>query len=298
VKPLIALLAGALLLSGCGAKPTQISNISDSDVSLSEVHSNETPRFKRIVALANGSAEIVAALGYKSALVGRDIASTMPELADVPIDTDAHQVSVERVLNQKPDLIIIDSNTSPTSALKVLKGSGINIVKIPDAWTLSSVSAKESAISAVLGTPKAQKLLDTQLSKITYPKRNINVAFLYLRGTASIYLVGGKGSGADSMLHAIGMTDVGAATQPHPFNALTAEALIKMQPDVLLLMTKGLESVGGLNGLRQLPGVAQTPAGKSGRIVTVDDSLLLSFGPRTAALLPLLHNRILQVMGK
>lgn len=298
MKPLIALVAMTLLLSGCGASPIVVSNISDTDVSLSVVHSGEVPRYHRIVALANGSAEIVAALGYKAELVGRDIASTMPELAAIPIDTDAHQVSVERILSQKPDLILIDSNTSPSTALRILKNSGIKIVKIPDAWTLSTVSAKESAISLVLQTPTAQKLLDAQLSKIVFPTEKIKVAFLYLRGTASIYLIGGKGSGADSMLQAIGVTDVGAATEPHPFNALTAEALIKMQPDVLLLMTKGLSSVGGLKGLQQLPGVGQTPAGKNGRVVTVDDSLLLSFGPRTIPLLPLLRTKILQVMGK
>ncbi len=298
MKPLIALVAAALLLSGCGAKPQVVSNISDTDVTLTVVHSGEIPSYHRIVALANGSAEIVAALGYKAELVGRDIASTMPELAAIPIDTDAHQVSIERILSQKPDLIFADSNTSPASALTILKNSGIAIVKIPDAWTLNSVSTKESAISNALQTPKAQKLLDAQLSKISFPAEHIKVAFLYLRGTASIYLIGGKGSGADSMLTAIGMTDIGAATEPHPFNALTAEALIKMKPDVLLLMTKGLASVGGIKGLKQLPGIGQTPAGKNGRVVTVDDSLLLSFGPRTIPLLPLLRSKILKVMGQ
>ena len=46
-------------------------------------------------------------------------------------------------------------------------------------------------------------------------------------------------------------------------------------------MTKGLVSVGGIKGLVQFPGIAQTPAGQHQRVVTVDDSLLLSFGPRT-----------------
>jgi len=50
-------------------------------------------------------------------------------------------------------------------------------------------------------------------------------------------------------------------------------------------MTKGLESVGGVDGLLKLPGVAQTAAGKNHAVVDVDDSLLLSFGPRTPSLL-------------
>jgi iron complex transport system substrate-binding protein len=36
--------------------------------------------------------------------------------------------------------------------------------------------------------------------------------------------------------------------------------------------------------LLKLPGVAQTKAGKNSAVIDVDDSLLLSFGPRTPAL--------------
>ena len=117
--------------------------------------------------------------------------------------------------------------------------------------------------------------------------------FLYLRGTASIYLIGGKGSGADSLLNAIGVRDVGAENLKLPFNALSSEELIKLQPDVLLLMTKGLTSVGGISGLLALPGIAQTPAGQHKRVVTVDDSLLLSFGPRTVPMAQMLRPLII-----
>jgi iron complex transport system substrate-binding protein len=50
-------------------------------------------------------------------------------------------------------------------------------------------------------------------------------------------------------------------------------------------MIKGLASVGGVKGLIALPGIAQTNAGKNARVIAVDDSLLLSFGPRTPDLL-------------
>jgi iron complex transport system substrate-binding protein len=272
-------------------------NIGPEQLRLPVVNSGEVSKYQKIVALADGSAEIIAALGYKSNLVGRDIASTMPELASVPIDTNAHQVAVERVLSQHPDLIFIDANTSPTSALDVLTKSGIKIVKIPSAFSLASVVLKERAIASALVVPKAEKLLEVKMTSSVFPKSKTKVAFLYLRGNASIYLVGGKGSGADSILSKIGFTDVGANLLKTPFTALSAEALIKLQPDVLLLMTKGLQSVGGVSGLVALPGIAQTPAGKNKRYVTVDDSLLLSFGPRTISMLPLLQQAIAKVAG-
>lgn len=284
----------ALLLS-ISLSPTAqaaVSDITAGKISLPILHTGETPHFKRVVALANGSAEIVAALGYRNILVGRDIASTMPELTSIPIDESAMQVSAERVLSQRPDLVFIDSNTTPASALATLRAAKIPLVNVPSAFTVADIYAKEAAISKVLGVPKAGRALQSQVTALNLPKTKIRVAFLYMRGTASIYLIGGPGSGADSILQADGFIDVGATNLQHPFNALTAEELIKLQPDVLLLMTKGLISVGGINGLVQFPGVAQTPAGQHKRVVTVDDSLLLSFGPRTIpmarALRPLL----------
>jgi len=211
-----------------------VSDISATQISLPIVHSGEVPRYKRVVALANGAAEIVAALGYKSILVGRDVASTMPELKAIPIDESAMQVSAEAVLGQHPDLVLIDSNTSPSTALATLKAAKVKLVMIPSAFTLADITAKESTIAQVLGTPKAGRALEAQVTSLKAPKTGIKVAFLYVRGTASIYLIGGPGSGADSILQAEGFTDVGAANLKNPFNALTAEELIKLQPDVQL----------------------------------------------------------------
>jgi len=290
----VVVLSAALLLTGCTTSKPTLSDISATDITLPIVHSGEVPTAQRVVALANGSAEIVAALGYQSILVGRDVASTMPELAAIPIDNPGHNVSTETVLAQKPDLILIDANTSPTSALNTLTQSGIKIVTIPSTFDLKTVAAKESAVASAIGTPKAGELLTQQISSINNPVKPIKVAFLYLRGTSSIYLIGGKGSGADSLITAMGFTDIGAANLAQPFSAMSAEELVKLNPDAILLMTKGLESVGGLAGLVQLPGIAQTQAGQHKRVVTVDDSLLLSFGPRTIPLIPRLRDDILK----
>src|SRR5699024_10013445 len=62
---------------------------------------------------------------------------------------------------------------------------------------------------------------------------------------------------------------------------VTAESLITAAPDAILMMTGGLESVGGVDGFVQIPGIKQTPAGKNRRIIDMDDSVLLSYGPST-----------------
>ncbi|WP_280510391.1 ABC transporter substrate-binding protein, partial [Nocardia farcinica] len=98
----------------------------------------------------------------------------------------------------------------------------------------------------------------------------------------AITMLAGPGSGADELITAIGGQDAGtAAGLTEPFTAITSEAMIGAAPDVVLVMTDGLESVGGVEGLLKVPGIAQTPAGRSKRIVDMSDAVLLSFGPNT-----------------
>jgi iron complex transport system substrate-binding protein len=243
-----------------------------------------------VVALANGSAEIIDSLGLKKILIGRDIASTEPALESIPIVTSGHQVVAEKIIAIKPDLVIIDSSVGPSQAIETLKKSGIKVVAITEIWKVDEITAKVRQIAQLLGVEATGQALAREIDKtIRGASAQVEgaprVLFLYLRGGNSIYLVGGKGSGADSLLQAIGAIDVGAANDSQPFTPLTAESLIALKPEILLVMTKGLASVGGVSGLIELPGVAQTPAGKSGRVISVDDSLLLSFGARTPSLL-------------
>lgn len=271
-------------------------NAATFDISANSVNPIELPQQSskaRIVALANGAAEIVAALGAKSALVGRDIASTDAELSAIPIVTSGHQVIAEKVIALKPTVVIIDGSTGPATAIAAIKSARIKVVKINEAWNLTDIFTKVKAVGNAIGLP-SKTLIAKMKSSITGAKTTWKpkIAFLYLRGPSSIYLIGGPGSGADSLINAIGGTDVGAQTLKNPFNTLTSEALVKANPDLILVMTKGLQSVGGISGLINLPGVAQTNAGKAKRVLSVDDSLLLSFGPRTPALLTVMAKKI------
>lgn len=284
--PLLALVLVACLTS-CSQKGSTSEEITSAkSVSIT---ATETPKFSRVIAIANGSAEIISALGHKSILVGRDIASTDKDLKDIEIVTSGHQLVAETILAKKPDLLLIDASTGPAQAVSVLERSGITIVTIPESWSVEDIEGKISAIAQAIGTIGDGKSLIREMSQrksAAEPVRTgTRIAFLYLRGGSAIYLIGGEGSGADSLITSIGAIDVGAQTLENPYNALTAEAMIELNPDVILVMSKGLESVGGVDGLVALPGIAQTNAGKNRKVVAVDDSLLLSFGPRTPDLI-------------
>jgi iron complex transport system substrate-binding protein len=294
----MAIIALVLLLSGCAQSPVASTyTISQDDVRSISLTTDAPLTVSRVVVLANGVAEIIQSLNAQSIIVGRDISSTEDSLADIPIVTSGHQVLPEKVIAQKPDLVLIDVSTGPKSAIETIKAAGISVVQTPESWSLKDLPIKVRAVGSAIGAQAQADELVKQINQslnTSKVKNSPKVAFLYLRGTSSVYLIGGAGSGADSLLSAIGAVDVGAQTLDRPFNTLTAESLAALNPDVILVMSKGLESVGGIAGLLKLPGVAQTRAGKNSAVIDVDDSLLLSFGPRT----PSLVDALVKAMNK
>ena len=294
----VTITSAALSLTGCSTAQSKAIEISSARATT--IKSSESPVTQKVVALANGAGEIISAMGFKSILIGRDIASTDVDLKSVPIVTSGHQVVAEKIIALTPDLVIVDKSTGPQSALDALAVAGIRVVTTPEAWTLGDMPAKVRAIADAIGVPASGAALNTALNssleKLQESPEKSRVVFLYLRGGSSIYLIGGKGSGADSLISAVGALDVGAATLTNPFSAMTSELLASLNPDVLLVMSKGLQSVGGVSGLVQLPGIAQTAAAKNRRVIAVDDSLLLSFGPRTPDLIEQLSAAMVKAM--
>ena len=65
---------------------------------------------------------------------------------------------------------------------------------------------------------------------------------------------------------------------------LSIESIVKEAPDVLLVTTTGLESVGGIDALLAMPGIDRTPAAAGRRVVAFEDQYLYGLGPRTGEL--------------
>ena len=261
----------------------------------------------RIVAvnLSGTLAEIVFSLGLGEAVVGRDVATTFDAASHLPVVTVAHDLTAEGVLALDPTVVLADRSIGPPEALAQLRAAGIPVVLVPEAWSLPEVYPRIEAVAAALGVPAAGRALvdrtraEVEAALAERPVRDepVRVAFLYLRGSAGVYLMGGRGSGADSMFEAIGAVDAGSDIGLERFRPLTSEGLILAAPDVIVLMDAGMESVGGPEGLLEVAGVAQTPAGQQRRFVTMDDGALLSFGPRTGRVVRELAARVDAVLS-
>lgn len=250
----------------------------------------EVTDVSRLVVLQGNITEVVYELGLGENVVGRDVATTFAEAEDLPVVTEAHDVSAESVLSLHPTLVLADTDTGPSEALDQIRNVGVPVLVFERPTSVADIDGRIRTIATALGVADRGDELATATAiaiagatdEVPADAEALRVAFLYMRGQAAVYLIGGRGSGADSMIEAAGAIDAGTEMGlDTAFTPITSEALVKAAPDVILMTTTGLESVGGIDGLVAIPGIAQTPAGQDRRVVTIEDGLLYSFGTRT-----------------
>lgn len=245
-------------------------------------------------------AATVFGLGLGDSVVGRDTSTGFPEAADLPLVTqNGHELNGEAILALEPTVILTDSSIGPWDVVLQMRDSGIPVVVLSPQRNLDNIDDLVTQVAAALGVPQAGEALNAQIasevsSTITDiqalapsdPADRPRVMFFYVRGNAGIYYIFGEGSGADALIESLGAVDVAKEIDWQGMRPMTAEALIDAAPDVLIMMTKGLESVDGVDGLlERIPAVAETPAGQHRRIIDMSDTEVMSFGPRTAAVL-------------
>lgn len=255
--------------------------------------------------IAGSIAATIAGLGEADRLVGRDVSTDFPGIADLPVVTsNGHTVNSEAIIALDPDLVITDGTVGPVDVVEQLRDAGITVVFVDADATLDGAAELARQVGAALGMADAGEALAGELDAAIAAKvaeiaaivpagEPLRMVFLYLRGGSGVYYLFGEGTGADELIGALGGVDVAAEVGIVGSRPMTDEALIAAAPDLVLVMTDGLESMGGLDGLLEgLTAVALTPAGERRRIVDMADSVVLSFGPRTPAVLDALARAI------
>ncbi len=250
---------------------------------------------ERIVPVNGDLAEVVYALGLGDQVVATDISATYPpEAAATPKIGYQRTLVAETILSFEPTVVIADDNAGPPEVLDQLRAAGVRVVDVPKQADLDAPAAKIRAVAGALGVPErgeelvagldadlaaAKDAAEAAVARSGRPK----VLALYLRGDA-VQLTFGEGSGVDAVIEAAGGTDVGTEMGVADTAQLSIESIVAAEPDILLVTTTGLESVGGVDGLVALPGLDRTPAARNRRVVAFEDQYLYGLGPRTGQL--------------
>jgi iron complex transport system substrate-binding protein len=239
-------------------------------------------------------------LGLGDSVVGRDISTQFAGAADLPLVTHSgHDLSAEAILELDPTVIITDTSLGPWDVVLQMRDAGIPVVVTDSHRGLDNLGTLTHQVADALGVSEAGDLLadriesqvadaKAQIAKVAPADEStrLRTVFLYVRGQSGVYYMFGEGSGADQLIDGVGLYDVAEEIGWDGMRPITDEGLIAAAPEVVLLMTKGLESAGGVDGLlERLPALATTPAGQHRRFVDMDDAEILGFGPLTATVL-------------
>lgn len=244
--------------------------------------------------------QTVFELGLGDNIVGRDVSSAYAEIEDRPLVTqNGHELNAEAILELDPTVLVTDTSLGPWDVVLQVRDAGIPVIVVDAERNLDNLAPLTQEVADALGVPEQGKALGKRIVDEAAAVRaeiarvapadvtgKLRMVFLYVRGQANVYYMFGRGSGADALITAAGGYDVSSEIGWDGMKPVNDEGLIKAQPDAILMMTKGLDSVGGIDGLLdQFPALAQTPAGENERVIAMDDAQVLSYGPRTADVL-------------
>lgn len=241
-------------------------------------------------------AETIVGLGLGDKLVGRGASNTLASMADLPLVTqNGHELNGEAILKLNPTLVLTDTTLGPREVQDQLADSGIPVVFFSPKRELGTVAGEIEAVAHAVGLDAAGKQLADRvqgeikdaIAEIAAmapqdPEKRLRIVFLYMRGQSGVFFIFGSGSGADTLINSLGAIDVATEAGIAGMKPVNAEALMAANPDAYLVMTDGLESVGGIEGLLKKPGVADTTAGQKKRVIDMSDAQILSFGPTSA----------------
>lgn len=225
--------------------------------------------------------------------MARDSTSTWPQQAQALPDVGyLRQLNAEGILSLRPDLVLSSAQAEPSLVLQKVRDNHVKVVKVPEGYTLSTISEKVKVIADALGKPTqgealSQKLRD-ELASLPATPLNKRVLFILSHGGMGSMAAGQK-TAADGAIRAAGLQN--AMQGFDHYRALSQEGVVASKPELVVISADGVKAMGGEANLWKLPGLAQTPAGRNRQVLLVDDMALLGFGLRTPAAVKALRDK-------
>lgn len=245
---------------------------------------------QRWVSAGGAFSEWVVALGGESKLVGVDSTSQYPRsLHSLPGIGYQRALAAEGILALKPDILVGSAEMGPPPVLAQLKAAGVRIELLSAKADVPSLQHNLSELGQLLGKPtEAQALmagyqqrLDNQAAWVKHvQQQNPAPRVLMLLSHAGGNLqAAGKDTLAAWMITQAGGQNL---TEHTGYKPVSNEAMLALDPQVIIIAGGRLEGDAARAALlEQSPILGQTRAGRDGRVVVIDPTLLVGgLGPR------------------
>ena len=253
----------------------------------------------RIVSVHGSLTEVVYLLGAQDQLVGTDTTSTHPEAAArTPKVGYLRQLSAEGLLALRPQAVLGTDEAGPPTVLNQLAQAGVPLRLVQVHHRFQDVLDKVQLVGAVTQRTAAAQVLSAQLQtqweatrrrvQRGAPQAAPRVLFIMAHGGAP--MTAGSGTAAQAVTELVGARN--ALEGVRGFRPMSAESVAQARPDWVLTTHESVAASGGLARFWEQPGLAQTPAGRRQRLISLDAMALLGFGPRLPATLDDLQRQL------
>ncbi|MGZ8067230.1 heme/hemin ABC transporter substrate-binding protein [Aeromonas salmonicida] len=232
---------------------------------------------ERIVSIGPATTELILALGGEQSLVATDISSVEPK--NLPRVGYHRALSAEGILSLAPTRLIGSDEMGPPPALDQMRRAGVAVSVLETAPTLANLNQRIDTLAKLLNDPAAGATLKAEIQTQTdqlaaQAKQNkpLKVAFLLLHKGQPTSIAGGNTTASALLTLAGGINPV---DQLSDYKPVSAEALIKLQPDLVLVSGRDWQQYQDPQTvLAQVPALAATPAGKNRAIHAIDGHAL------------------------
>ncbi|WP_318513505.1 heme/hemin ABC transporter substrate-binding protein [Photobacterium leiognathi] len=237
---------------------------------------------KKIISAGASITQIINALNAQDQLVAVDLTSKTLVDKSVPKVGYHRQLSAENLMSLTPTNVIGSDEMGPQSTLDLLKQSGVSVDVVNSGETVKDLLQRIDQIASLTHHQQRAEVLkeklNKQLNEIKQATANIKTAkkvlFLMIHDGRPIN-VAGSSTTADSIISLAGAVNP-AAESVSNYKPISAEAIVTMQPDIILLSTRTASKIKSMKDLvKQMPLIAATPAATNNALLTINGTALI-----------------------
>ncbi len=258
---------------------------------------------QRIVSLGPINTENVYLLGAGDRLVGTTTYCVRPEEAKFTEKIGSvMQVSIEKIIGLKPDLVLATGLTSE-SQVNLLQRVGLKVVRFDQPTSFVSSCQQFEQLGRLLGLEKKAKAITADLdrqvkvladtiARLNLPRQKVIMQI----GANPLYVTGRDSFTSDFIELLLAQNGIGDI----PSGRANYEQIIAVNPDVILIGIMGSESGVAADEQKKWHQISVLKAVQDNRVHVVDPDLVCSPSPATfvqalKVIVPLLYPEVSQI---
>ncbi len=235
---------------------------------------------ERIISAGAAVTELIIALEQQDKLVAVDVTSQLPSDLALPKIGYHRQLSAEGLLALGADQLIGSDEMGPDAALDQLKSAGVSVDIVNTKATAAGLLERIDEIAELTDAqPQAAALkvqVKNQLQSLSQqPQADAKKILFLLIHEGRPANVAGKDTTPNAIIELAGGINP-AAEKLTSYKPLSTEAMVEMQPDIILVSGRSYDKLGGADEiLKRMPMLAATPAGQNKQFITIDGHALV-----------------------